>query len=668
MSTRKSSNKHGQPAQKAQPAIKVPQPAAPKYNLQDLLEIRKCLDLLDNRKSDEAKVICMAVLARNPTLVFANHARGLIAMQEGKFLEAEQFLRKAIEADPDNAEYLGNLAATLLSQDRIDEAIALYEKAILIDKENRSIRIGLANALHEKNDPDASIAYFEDAVKREPNAPGPLSHLGRALIDAKRYEEAVATILKSLELQISFAPSHTALGEAFHAMEMYKEAVESHKTAILLDPQDTYAHNKIADTYLKLKKVDEAHEHLLRVIEIAPKDPNGYVKLGSSYFTTGDRFEDAMRMFNKALEVDPKHALTYNNIGAVQHDHGDTYEAVGNFRKALALRPNYPTAKHNLALSLLLHGDFKEGWECHESRLITKERAHVYRLIHKLFEIIPKWDGKSSLAGKYVLLMHEQGFGDSIQFLRYARLVMDMGARVAIHVKNPLYRLFQSFTPEVTLIRESDPLPPCDCAYVLMSLPYALGTHTVADIPSYPSYLSADSILKATWREKIANLTQSPQHLRVGIVWGGNPEHGNDRHRSIPMSRFKQLLNLPKIEFYSLQKGKPLDDLKELPPELVVHDLGSDCQDFADTAAAIANLDLVISVDTSVVHLAGALGHPTWVLIPHVPDWRWLTNREDSPWYPSMRLFRQPALSDWDCVLQQVGQELIKLQQSKAGC
>ncbi|MBV8621888.1 MAG: tetratricopeptide repeat protein [Herbaspirillum sp.] len=668
MSTRKSSNKHGHhalPAKKPQPATKVSQPAAPKYDLQDLLEIRKCLDLLDNRKSEEAKAICMAVLARNPTLVFANHARGLVAMQESKFAEGEHYLLKAVEADPDNADYLGNLATCILSQDRIDESIKVYERAIAIDKDNRAARVGLANALHQKNDPEASIAYFQDAVQREPEAPGPLSHLGRALIDAKRYEEAVATILKSLELQISFAPSHTALGEAFHAMEMYKEAIESHKTAILLDPQDTYAHNKIADTYLKLKRVDEAHEHMMRVIEIAPKDPNGYVKLGASYFTAKDDFEASMAMFRRALEVDPKYALTYNNIGAVQHDHGETHEAVANFRRALELRPNYPTAKHNLALSLLLHGEFKEGWECHESRLITRERSHVYRVIHKLFEVIPKWDGKSSLEGKYILLMHEQGFGDSIQFLRYARKVMEMGARVAVHVKNPLYRLFQSFTPEVTLIRESDPLPPADCSYVLMSLPYAMGMERVEDIPTYPSYLSADKILAASWQEKIAALSKSPQHLRVGIVWGGNPEHGNDRHRSIPLDRVKQLFTLPKIEFYSLQKGKPLEGLKDLPPEMVVHDLGSACEDFADTAAAISNLDLVISVDTSVVHLAGAMGHPTWVLLPHVPDWRWLNDRADSPWYPSMRLFRQPAIQDWDSVMRHVAQELIALQQKK---
>lgn len=655
MSTRKSSNKNTPKSA----------PAPGKHQLQDLLDVRRCLDLLDNRKIDEAKALCANVLSRAPNLVFANNARGLIAMQEGIFSEAETYLRKAVAADPGNPEYITNLANSVLKLDRIDDAVKLYEQAISIDKENRDARIGLANALHEKNDPDATIAYFEDAVRREPEAPGPLSHLGRALIDAKRYDEAVATILKSLELQISFAPSHTALGEAFHAMKMFKEALESHKTALLLDPQDIYAHNKIADTYLELKQVDQAHEHYQRILEIAPKDPNSYVKLASSLFSTQDRFDDAMALFKKALELDPKHALTYNNIGAIMHDHGDTWGALEYLHKALELRPNYYTARHNLALAQLLHGDLKAGWESHESRLVVKERSHVYRLIHKLFEIIPKWDGKSSLADKYILLMHEQGFGDSIQFLRYVRLLQAQGARVAVHVKNPLHRLFQSFTPEVTLVLEKDPLPPCDCSYVLMSLPYALGTNTVEDIPSYPSYLAADPQLSAIWKEKIGRLTKHPDNLRVGIVWGGNPEHGNDRRRSMPFGNVQQLLQLPGVELYSLQKGKPLEDLKTLPPGSTLHNLGDDCHDFADTAAAISALDLVISVDTSVVHLAGAMGHPTWTLLAHTPDWRWLMEREDSPWYPGMRLFRQPSAGDWNSVMQKMASELLMLREQK---
>ncbi|MFL9923760.1 tetratricopeptide repeat protein [Herbaspirillum lusitanum] len=633
--------------------------------LKDLLDVRECLDLLDNRKVEEAKRLCLEVLKRAPTLVFANHARGLIALREEAYKEAETYLRKAVSADPQNAEYITNLAGSILKQDRIDDAIKCYEQAIAIDTENREARVGLANALHEKNDPDASIAYFEDAVKREPEAPGPLSHLGRALIDAKRYNEAIATILKSLELQISFAPAHTALGEAFYAMEMLKESLESHKTSLLLDPNDIYAHNKIADTYLKLKDADKAHEHYQRVIEIAPKDPNSYAKLAASYFGTQDRYDEAMALFRKCLELDPRHALTYNNIGAVMYDHGETHEALDYFVKALELKPNYLTATHNLALGQLLHGDLKEGWKNHESRLTVKERNHVYRLIHKLFGIIPKWDGVSSLEGKRILLMHEQGFGDSIQFVRYVKLLLARGAQVALHVKDPLYRLFHSVSDQVILVREKDKLPKCDCAYVLMSLPHALGTDRVEDIPSYPSYLASPPEDRARWKINMASISKNQKALKVGFVWGGNPEHGNDRKRSMPLDKLLPLFHTPNVEFYSLQKGGPVADLKNIPPGLPVFNIGEDFKDFADTAAAMDNLDLIISVDTSVVHLAGALGRPTWTLLAFTPDWRWLKDREDSPWYPSMRLFRQPKAGDWDDVVSRMGQELIKLRDSK---
>ncbi|MCA1322578.1 tetratricopeptide repeat protein [Herbaspirillum sp. alder98] len=653
MSTRKKSN------------AKTTKPAAPTRNLQDLLDVRASLDLLDDRKIDQAKALCDAVLKRAPNLVFAHNARGLIAMHELEYPLAERFLRRAVELDPGNAEYITTLGTIVLKQDRIDESIKLYEEAISIDRDSREARVGLANALHEKNDPDASIAYFEDAARREPEAPGPLSHLGRALTDAKRFNEAVAVILKSLELQISFAPAHTALGETFHAMELYKEALESLKTSILLDPKDVYTHSKIADTYLKLKQVEQANEHYQRIIEIAPKDPNSYAKLAVSIAENQQRTEEAMVLFKKALEIDPRHALTYNNIGAVMHEDGKSLEALDYFEKALEIQPTYATARHNLALGQLLHGRMQQGWENHESRLIVRERTHVYRMIHKLFEIIPKWDGKSSLAGKYILLMHEQGFGDSIQFVRYARLLQERGARIALHVKNPLYRLFQSFSKDITLVRETDPLPSCDCAYVLMSLPHALGSDTVDDIPSYPSYLSAAPGDLKKWQSRLAELAPDGRRLKVGFVWGGNPEHANDKRRSIPLTELQPLFALPGIDFISLQKGKPTQDLATLPPGTPVINMGEEFGDFADTAAAIANLDLVISVDTSVVHLAGALGGRTWTLLAHIPDWRWLMDREDSPWYPNMRLFRQPVAHDWKPVIQKMAIELTALRDGK---
>jgi tetratricopeptide (TPR) repeat protein len=650
MSTR-SSNK---------PANKSAQP-----NIKDLLAVRECLNLLDDHKVDEAKVLCAQVLKRAPNLVYANHAWGLIAMHENDFVSAEAALRKAVAADPTNSEYVANLATSVLKQDRIDDSIPLYEEAIKLNTENKDARIGLANALHEKNDPDASIAYFEDAVKRNPEAPGPLSHLGKALIDAKQYKEAVGVLFKSLQLQINFAPAHTNLGIAFQEMDMLKDALECHKTSLLLDPTDIYAQNKIADTYIKQKEYDKANEHYQRVIELAPKDPNSYTKLASSLFSHQDRYEEAMALFHKALEVDPKHPVTLNNVGATMYDYGQTVSSLQYFKDALALKPNYLTAQHNLALGQLLAGDLKDGWANHESRLEVKERRYVYKLIHKLFGLIPKWDGKSSLKGKYILLMHEQGFGDSIQFVRYVHELLAQGARVALHVKDPLARLFRSVSDQVTLVRENDPLPKCDCAYVLMSLPHALGTDHVEDIPSYPFYLSADPQDIKNWKDKIDMLAGNTGDLRVGFVWAGNPEHGNDRKRSIPLETFAPLFNTPGVQFFSIQKGLATPELDKLPQGLPVYNIGDAFNDFADTAAAMANLDLIISVDTSVVHLAGALGRPTWTLLARTPDWRWLNDREDSPWYPSMRLFRQQTRNDWPTVINKVASELAILAQEK---
>lgn len=637
------------------------------HDIKDLLAVRECLNLLEDHKIDQARKLCADVLQRVPQLVFANHAMGLIHMHENEYAEAETSLRKAVAADPANAEYLTNLATAILRQDRIDEAITFYEQAIRIDTENKDARIGLANALHEKDDPEASIAYFEDAVQRAPDAPGPLSHLGKALIDAKKYKEAVAVLLKSLALQINFAPAHTNLGIAFEKMNMLDDALECHKTSLMLDATDIYAQSKIADVYIRQKEYDKAHEHYERIIELAPRDPNSYTKLATSLFNHQDRYDEAMKLFRKALDINPHHALTLNNVGVTMYDYGETKESLQFFHDALALRPNYLTARHNLALGQLFEGDLREGWANHESRLEVKERRHVYKLIHKLFDIIPKWDGVSPLKGKRILLMHEQGFGDSIQFVRYVHLLLAQGASVALHVKDSLARLFQSVSDQIILVKEEDPLPKCDVAYVLMSLPHALGTDRVEDIPSYPAYLSAAPADIDTWAAKLDQLTNNDRaSLRVGFVWAGNPEHGNDRRRSIPLRKWTPLFTIPGVQFFSLQKGHgTAEQLGTLSKKLPVFNIGEGFGDFADTAAAMANLDLVISVDTSVVHLSGALGRPTWTLLAYTPDWRWLRDREDSPWYPSMRLFRQPKRDDWSSVMDKVATELKLLRDNK---
>lgn len=638
------------------------------YELKDLLAIREALSLLDNNQVEEAKKICLRILKKVPMLVYANNAMGLCALHDGQHQAAETYFKRALQEDPNNHEYITSLANSIVKQGRLSEAISLFNQALTLVDDYMPARIGLAEALREQNNPDETIKFFEDAVRRAPDLPGPYSHLGKAYIDAGRYQEAIKTLLKSLEVKIDFAAAHAHLGIAFREMNMLDEAMECMKTATILDPKDVFTNTELAETYIKRHQYEEAKKVFEDLIDIAPKDPNSYSRLASYLHDQYDQYDEAMTLFHKGLEIDPNHALTYNNIGAVKHEYGESEDAIGYLRKALELKNgNYLTAQHNLALAELQLGDFKNGWQDHESRLKVTERRKVYALMHQLFNIIPKWDGKASLAGKSILLMHEQGFGDSIQFIRYALPLIEQGAKVYVYTRDGLADLFKSVSDKITIIKKSDPLPHhCDYAFPLMSLPLAMETDSVDKILSYPKYLSADPALVQIWKEKIKTLTHNSSHLKVGVIWAGNPEHGNDRRRSIPMEQFAQLFSIPDIDFISIQKGEAaLKELKEEPLAKDVINLGDLFESFSDTAAAIENLDLVISVDTSVTHLSGALGHKTWTLLAFVSDWRWLKNRNDSPWYPSMRLFRQQERNNWPLVLDEVSKELIKLRDDR---
>ncbi len=636
------------------------------HQLSDLMAVKEALTLLEHHKTAEAKAACEKVLKRLPDLVFANNAMGLIALDQDDFNTAQTHLRRALKHDPGNYEYITSLGNAVLGLGRTDEAMRLFEQALNLNEDYKLARVGMANALYEKDDPEASIIFFQDAVKRAPDIPGPLSHLGKAFIDARRYNDAVATLLKSLEIKIDFAPAHVHLGMAFREMGMLDEALECHKTAIILDTDDIFTNIQIAETYLTRHEYNEATHYYERLIAIAPNDPNSYTKLASHLSNRFDRYDEALALFDQALALNPDYALVHNNIGAIMHDHGDTEGAMKHLNKALELTPGYLTAQHNLALVQLQLGNFKDGWRNHESRLQVKERKRVYTLIHSLFKVIPKWDGKASLNGKAILLMHEQGYGDSIQFARYVHLLLADGAKVYLHAKDALARLFGTLSDQVTIIREKDPLPKCDYSYVLMSLPLAMGTDTPEKIPAYPAYLYANSKDKTRWEENIRQRTSNSNALRVGIIWAGNPDHGNDRRRSVPLDAMASLFSIPGVQIYSLQKGdEPLTTLHTLPQAASIINLGSEFGDFADTAAAIEAMDLVLSVDTSVTHLAGALGKKTWTMLAYVADWRWFLDREDTPWYPNMRLFRQKERGNWQRVIDQIHQELLILRDNK---
>ncbi len=371
-----------------------------------------------------------------------------------------------------------------------------------------------------------------------------------------------------------------------------------------------------------------------------------------------DRLDEAVRAYQAALDVHPGYAPAWSNIALDSHRMGRFGVAREAFDKALALSPNLPQTRFSRALLLLTLGDYRNGWSDYEHRARCPEYASHYRLPPMARAPAPWRGDQDDLSGKRLLLLGEQGIGDTIQFIRYARSLASRGAEVNLYVPKRETASLLATAPGISdVLTPGDPIEAHDYACFLMSLPRLCGTHSVDAIPSAERYLSADPEKSRVWRERLAAL--GADRLKIGLCWAGNPTHHNDRNRSCPPEQLAPLGAREDIDWICLQLGAGRERIGEVPMQL--HDWTDGIADYADTAALMSELDLVITVDTSVAHAAGALGVPTWVLLPAVPDFRWLLEREDSPWYPSLRLFRQHAAGDWADVARRLADALASL-------
>jgi Flp pilus assembly protein TadD len=378
---------------------------------------------------------------------------------------------------------------------------------------------------------------------------------------------------------------------------------------------------------------------------LAPNLPRPIASFGNALFQQGE-IEAAVAAYRQALAVHWNLPGTHANLGLALTDLGRFDEAIEHCRQAIALNPDLADGHNNLGLALLMRSEFVEGWIHHEWRTLAGPGRGMPRFKR------PRWRG-APLNGARILLHAEQGVGDTLQFVRYVPLVAARGGRVVLEVQPALKRLIESVEGAEQIIGAGEPVPDVVEHCPLLSLPLAFGTE-ISTIPAKVPYLQPTAADVESWRERIAGRPG----FRVGLVWGGQPQHRRDRFRSIPLALLAPLAKVDSAVYFSLQKGPPAAQISNSPPGLVLHDIAPDLNDFADTAAAIAALDLVITVDTSVAHVAGALGKPVWILLTHVPDWRWLIGRDDSPWYPSARLFRQPAPGAWTPVIERVAEEL----------
>jgi tetratricopeptide (TPR) repeat protein len=515
------------------------------------------------------------------------------------------------------AQTLGQMlgdAVALHRQGRLLEAEQLYRAALQIDNGNFDALHLLGILRSQQGRWDEAAELLSDAVRQNPASAEAHSDLGNALNETRRHDEAIANYSKAIALRPDFFQAHNNLGIALHTVERFEEAIASCRRALAINPDLSEAHYNIGNALYAL-----------------------------------DRHDEAIASFRSGLAIKPEDVESHNNLGLALNDLNRQDEAIALFDRALALKPDFADAHWNRGLALLTIGDFRNGLDEYEWRWRTNVTAPMQSFPR------PLWLGATNPRGKTVLLHADQGLGDTIQFARYAPMVAARGARVVLQVLSPLKELMTGLEGVEAVVSRGEPLPDFDCHCPLSSLPRAFGTR-LESIPARIPYVRASPGRVAKWEALLAG----PAGPRIGLTWSGNRSTRRLRHRSISLARLLPLLATPGARFVSLQKDMPDEDASMLDRLPEITHLGHRLDDFADTAAAVSLLDLVISIDTSIVHLAGAMGKPVWVMLLLTQDWRWLLDREDSPWYPSARLFRQTSVGDWDGVIERVRTELLR--------
>jgi len=442
------------------------------------------------------------------------------------------------------------------------------------------------------------------------------------------------------------------LGAIHFARGQYAEALQLIGAAMKANPASAEAASNFGAVLRSLKRDDEAIAYFDRALVLQPGYVPALVTRGASLQRLSRR-EEALKNLDRAVELDPKNFKAHYNRANVLHELKRFDAALQSFAQALALEPADPEANFNDGMTRLLLGDFSEGWKKYEWRWQAKQRAQIRDFGR------PPWLGEEPVAGKTILVHAEQGYGDTLQFVRYAPLLAQRGANVVLEIQPPLQPLLAPFAASiagVSVVARGEPLPAFDLHCPILSLPLAFKTE-LAGIPASIPYLAAPEDRLEPWRQRLPQ-GRTP---KVAIAWAGSATHEQDRVRSIALEKLTPLFAAADVQWIGIQRDLRPGDAEFLAAHPEILHVGGELADFADTAAVLALCDLAISVDTSIVHLAGALGRPVWVLLQHMPDFRWLLEREDSPWYPSARLFRQPDFGDWTSVIERVARELARL-------
>jgi tetratricopeptide (TPR) repeat protein len=622
-------------------------------NPQTLAQLRQAYAAHQAGNLNQAERIYRKALAAEPNDAGPHHGLALIFKDRGQLDVAIGYFQEAINRDPFNDSIMINAAAALVASKRLPEARRALESVLLRNRDNVPALRALATlSLME--------GYGESAVQligRAANlAPGdPMVHYDFGTIAQAMGETRVAMVAfeRAFQLNPKLIDAANRLGNLMIDVWIDPERAESlFRQVLAIDRDNVTAMGGLASVLTRRGQVAESIGHLEFAARRAPDDPSIQLLLGWAWRTQGD-LDKAEAALNQAIALDPLYVGARINLAMIMQDRARYDEALDMLRRLLDRAPNEALAEAALGYLLLSLGQWQEGWRRHEARFRTPAFTGRGGLAS------PVWRGED-IDGMIVFIEPEQGFGDIIQFARFAPLVAAKGARVMMGMAPPLMRLFASMKGVDALIPLGAEIPGHHYRVPMMSLP-ALFQSTPETLPNAVPYLAPPEDAVERWRERLA----SERRFKVGLVWAGNKEQLNDSNRSMPATALLPLTKLDTVALYSLQVGPRAGELAALSSGSVV-DLSPELTDFAETAAAVTALDLTITVCTSVSHLVGALGRPGWVLLSTSPDWRWLLDREDSPWYPTLRLFRQRGYRDWDELLGRVAAELESLAAEKA--
>jgi tetratricopeptide (TPR) repeat protein/glycosyltransferase involved in cell wall biosynthesis len=552
--------------------------------------------------------------------------------------------RETLAADPTLAPAMNNLGALLAARGQIEQAKQLFKSAIAVDPAYGEAHNNLGIALAGDGNHEAAIAHFEAAVAHEPRRVTWWNNLGNSCVECFYFARALEAYDRAIVTDTASADVWSNRGLALRGLRRPDDAIASFKRALSIDPRFTNAYVNLGIVLKEQKRSDEAIAAFETARTIRPNDAALLCNFASVYESRGD-YERMRELADLAATLDDSFAEPHVLRGNYYMERGDYANAEGAYQRARSLDAENRNANWNLALIWLLHGDYRRGWAQFEWR----KRLQSVLVEHYDYAGKP-WNGES-LEGRTILLHAEQGLGDAIQFVRYAAVLKGRGAaRVIVEVADAVADLLASATGVDQVVVRGSTLPAFDVHASMMDLPRLCGT-ILETIPATIPYLEAPI-------RPVSSMIDAPNGVvRVGIVWAGNRMHQRDHLRSVDLSQLAPLFDTPNTKFFSLQKGGPEAELANLSGGRVV-DLSPHLTDFRDTAAAIEQLDVVLTVDTSVAHLAAALGCETWIMITHVPDFRWMIGRDDSPWYPTVRLFRQPAPRDWASVMDNVRRAL----------